>query len=100
MLKDYIVASGADSQEEEVIDLDYEFIYGGIIDMILSEVSEKGGNTDYFQYTFYDIDKDGYLEFIMEKGTCEADMVYEVYSTNENVALPCCWEKSGRDIRD
>lgn len=56
----------------EIINVDYEFIYGGILDSIPSGYS----------YTYYDIDKDGYLECFAQQGTCNADMVFEIYTTD------------------
>lgn len=70
-------------EETEIKESDYEYIYGGIVDSVLSDYSDY----DYLYYTFYDVNKDGYLEFIVQHGTCSADIIFEVYSTNGNVAM-------------
>ena len=57
-------------------DVDYGLIYGGILDGILANL-DLGVSSDELQYAFYDIDKDGYLEFFIENGRLE----YEVWTT-------------------
>ena len=65
--------------KSEVIEVDYPYIYGGIMDTVTFN--------DWTEYTYYDIDNNGYLEFIVQNGTCNADLVWDVYSTNGNVAM-------------
>ena len=59
----------------EIIEVDYPYIYGGIMDSVIREVSDLGGDTDWLEYTYFDMDNDGYLEFFVQKGTCNADLV-------------------------
>lgn len=60
----------------ENIDVDYGHIYGGILDGIIGNL-DAGINSDELSYAFYDIDKDGYMEFFIENGQLE----YEVWTT-------------------
>lgn len=73
----------AEQNVSEIIEVDYEYLYGDIMDSIINEVSESGGFPEYLTYTYYDIDKDGYLEFFMQNGISNADMRFEVYSTKD-----------------
>lgn len=56
--------------------VDYGFIYGGILDGIIDGL-DSATSSDELSYAFYDIDKDGYMEFLIENGKLE----YEVWTT-------------------
>lgn len=77
-----------ESNMPETIDADYEAIYKGVMDYIYTGVRETGGTMDWLQYTLYDMNGDGYLEFIMISGTCDADSMYEIYTTDGEKAIP------------
>ncbi len=75
-----------DGTEESVPDekqVDYASLYSDAMDTIVSEVAEGGGFIEYLTFAYYDIDKDGYLDFIMENGTSNADVRFEVYTTKD-----------------
>lgn len=77
-----VVAESEQDQEkveEPEIELDYGSIYGGVMDYI---VSEHGEDAEYLMYILHDMNNDGYKELIVENGTCNADVVYEVYTTD------------------
>lgn len=74
--------ANAGNSSERLEDIDYEYIYGGVMDGVLSEVSEKGGDVDWLNYALYDMDKDRFLELIVQSGTCDADLVYKIFSTD------------------
>lgn len=59
-----------------------DHIYSEAVNSVLSEVFVKGGNKEYLSYVFYDINKDGYLELLIQMGTCDADMRYDIYTTD------------------
>lgn len=40
-----------------------------------------------YYYTFYDITEDGSPELIVKSGTCEADMLYTIYTVTDNEIL-------------
>lgn len=69
-------------EKTEIIEVDYQYIYGGVMDMVLSEASEQIGGADWIAYTYYDMNNDGYLEFFVQTGTSNADIGWEVYSTD------------------
>lgn len=70
-------SEGSDTTVESSVDtedVDYGYIYGGIIDSICAEADDP----DLVSYVLYDIDKDGYLEFLIQNN----ELGYDVYSTN------------------
>lgn len=71
----------------EVVNVEYGYIYGGICDYVISTVDENGGSIDYLTCALYEMNNDGYKEFIVENGTCAADVVFEVYTTDGSSAI-------------
>ena len=66
--------------------IDYETIYNDTVASIYTNATVNEGYADYFlQIAFYDMDGDGILELIVQHGTGEADMLYEVYTTDGTV---------------
>ena len=63
--------ASADTSSNKV---DYGMIYGGIVDSI----SAEGTDPSQISYALYDIDKDGFLEFLIENSKLE----YDVYTTD------------------
>lgn len=63
-------------------EIDYANIYNRAVESVVSDVERMGGDTDWLQYALYDMDQDGDLEFFIQKGTCNADMGYEIYTTD------------------
>ena len=61
------------SMETEKSDMNEAEAYGGII-------AETGENSDWCDYAFYDLNKDGIDELIIGYGTCEADYYNEIYT--------------------
>ncbi|MGN0325919.1 MAG: YARHG domain-containing protein, partial [Lachnospiraceae bacterium] len=41
----------------------------------------------YIEYALYDMDQDGYAELLIQKGSCNADMAYEIYTTDGQNAV-------------
>ena len=70
------VSENKKTDQTETYDLDYSSVYGGIIDKVIGEL-DPDMDSNELQYAFYDIDKDGYLEFLIENGNLE----YEVWTT-------------------
>lgn len=85
-----------DTSKATPVELAYDYIYGGIVDGIVEEVSESGGDSDWLSYAFYDIDNDGYLEFLVQKGICDADLMYEIYTTDGSSCS--LWGEIGGDV--
>lgn len=65
-----------------VTEINYADIYNSAIESISNDVSRMGGDSDWLQYALYDMNHDGILEFLIQKGTCNADMGYEIYTTD------------------
>ena len=76
------ISSGAKAANVPASEVDYESIYSGAIENVKSEVEQEGADYGWLQYAFYDMDQDGYLELLIQNGTCVADMTYEVYTTD------------------
>lgn len=76
------LAFGVSSVSAADESVDYESIYGGVVDKITSDLVQGGYDYDWLQYALYDMDQDGYLELLIQNGTCEADMTYEIYTTD------------------
>lgn len=74
-------------EKAKIIEVDYPYIYGGVMDSAASYMSQKTGSANGIEYAYYDMNNDGYLEFFIKYGASNADMVCEVYSTNGNVAM-------------
>lgn len=74
-------------EKAKIIEVDYTYIYGGVMEYASSYMSQKTGNANWIEYTYYDMNNDGYLEFFIKYGASNADMVCEIYSTNGNVAM-------------
>lgn len=72
--------SSAPHEADVSSEIDYGYIYGGVLDGAILEASENGEDADCLKYALYDIDKDGYCEFFIQSG-----IVYEVYTTNGEV---------------
>ncbi len=66
-------------------EIDYLELYSKEINKIVSEVTNRldSSAAEALDYAFYDIDKDGYLELIMDNGTCNADWKIEVFTTTD-----------------
>ena len=69
---------------------DWAGAYAGILDekqaAFLEEEAAEGFDL-YWEYTLYDIDKDGVPEMIVKMGTCEADYHGEIYSVADGKAV-------------
>lgn len=46
-------------------------------------IADTGANSEWCEYAYYDLDKDGIDELILGYGTCEADFYNEVYTTDK-----------------
>ena len=55
--------------------------YGPIIDAAYSKYYD---GIQVMNYYFYDIDKDGVKELLVQNGTCEADYAYQAYTIQNN----------------
>ena len=55
--------------------------YGPIIDAAYSKYYD---GIQVMNYYFYDIDKDGVKELLVQNGTCEADYTYQAYTIQNN----------------
>lgn len=62
----------------------YMAVYGPLLDDAVSNTSNEFGF--YNTYWFYDIDKDGVKEILIQQGTCEADYVYDIYTIENGAA--------------
>ena len=76
------IPSGAKTADVPASEVDYESIYSGAVENVKSEVEQEGADYGWLQYALYDMDQDGYLELLIQNGTCVADMTYEVYTTD------------------
>lgn len=63
----------------------YQAEYGNILDQTLEEYIEDMG--EHLFYYFYDIDKNGVKELMVQTGTCEADYMYEIYTIKDDAAV-------------
>lgn len=61
----------------DIKDVDYAYLYGGVLDSVINEF--YGYN---IYYVLHDLNNDGYLDLILQSGTCNADMGFEVYTTD------------------
>ena len=67
--------------------------YAAILDVKQAEAAAEEaaqGFELYWEYTLYDIDKDGVPELIVKMGTCEADYHGEVYTVSDGQAVLVC----------
>lgn len=64
-----------DNKQEETITAD---TYINLYSPIIQEANVTYGSLNI--YYFYDIDKDGVKELLVEEGTCEADYIYKIYT--------------------
>ncbi len=64
-------------------DVNYDEIYTWILDASYVNADSP----EYCEWTLYDINKDGYLELLVQSGTCNADMEYTVWTTDGTTAL-------------
>lgn len=69
-------------ETDEIQGIDYKAIYGDIVLENSIDVDSRGGISEYLTYALYDMDQDGFDELILENGTCDADIVFDVYTTN------------------
>lgn len=63
----------------------YQAEYGSILDQTLEEYRDDMG--EYLLYYFYDIDKNGIMELMVQTGTCEADYMYDIYTIEDDAAV-------------
>lgn len=63
----------------------YQAEYGSILDQTLEEYRDDMG--EYLLYYFYDIDKNGVMELMVQTGTCEADYMYDIYTIEDDAAV-------------
>ena len=76
------IPSGAKEASVPAPEVDYESIYSGAVENVKAEVEQEGADYDWLEYALYDMDQDGYLELLIQNGTCNADMTYEIYTTD------------------
>ena len=76
------IPSGAKEANVPASEVDYESIYSGAVENVKAEVEQEGADYDWLEYALYDMDQDGYLELLIQNGTCNADMTYEIYTTD------------------
>ena len=84
------ILGGQEVSAEETMptNLNYSDIYGTVASDIYNQLSAQDPiSADYLEYALYDMDGDGYQELLIQNGTCTADMVYEVYTTNGDEAF-------------
>ena len=71
--------------DEETVSADiYLSVYGATLDQEVGGTDAEFGI--YNNYYFYDIDKDGVKEMILQTGTCEADYMYDIYTIENGTA--------------
>ena len=64
--------------------LDYEKIYGPLVDMCANSYGEYAKYNTYF---LYDINHDGVKEILLQEGTCEADYLYYIYTIEKGRSI-------------
>ena len=74
-----IVESNTEMDAEVSNDLDYHLMAQKCSE-VMNNLMQQGLFSEFDGYYLYDIDKDGVSEFILCKGTCNADYQYVVYS--------------------
>lgn len=75
-------SSQSDSEVSNSVTSDtYLTEYGPIIDTAYSKYYD---GIQVMNYYFYDIDKDGVKELLVQNGTCEADYTYQAYTIQDN----------------
>ena len=81
------IPSGAKEASVPAPEVDYESIYSGAVENVKAEVEQEGADYDWLEYALYDMDQDGYLELLIQNGTCNADMTYEIYTTEVSATI-------------
>lgn len=74
---------------------DWRAAYASILDQKQAQAAAEREYYGYFfdyEYTIYDIDKDGVPELIVKLGSCEADYHGEIYTFRNGAALCVCDE--------
>ena len=73
---------------------DWASAYAAILDEKLvearAEQESMGFSVPYWEYTLYDIDKDGVPELFVKMGTCEADFHGEIFTFSDGAARLVC----------
>lgn len=69
-------------QNNSSSEIDYEKIYGELKDTIVEEENSRTGDAEYLAFCLYDMNNDGYKEFITETNFDEVDKGFTVYTTN------------------
>lgn len=62
--------------------INYEKIYGELKDTIVEEENSRTGDAEYLAFCLYDMNNDGYKEFITETNFDEVDKGFTVYTTD------------------